>query len=158
MVLLSCILLKFAGGCVASTLFLRRADGPSLSLAIPGGMEYAKNQDLVGINLVDEDIRQSTHHPFLGTGHTAAMPHAREFRQSLGCQSDVCDDLCGSNRVAIPDIAVNRCDVLSRLRRKAASQTARLPECRHLLVSCEHCFALGNFALDTGNLASLGIG
>src|SRR5271167_4388955 len=97
MVLLSCILLKFAGGCVASTLFLRRADEPSFSLAILGGMEYAKNQDLVGINLVDDDIRQSTHHPFLGTGHTAAMSHAWEFHQSLSCQPDARDNLCGSN-------------------------------------------------------------
>jgi hypothetical protein len=57
-------------------LLLRRADGPSLSLAIPGGMEYGKNQDLVGINLVDDDIRQSTHHPFMSARHTAAMSDA----------------------------------------------------------------------------------
>ena len=49
-------------------------------------MKYAEDQNLIGFshaNLIDDNIWQPMHHPFMGTGNAASVPHARKFRQTF---------------------------------------------------------------------------
>ena len=56
-------------------------------LSILGCMEYAQDQHLVWIGragLINDNIGQATHDPFMGTRDAADMSHTRKFSQLAG--------------------------------------------------------------------------
>jgi len=85
-------------------------------------MEFAEYQHLVRIGhtgLINKNIRQTAHDPFMGTRYAADMSHAWKFCQLFGSQTDAANHLRGCDRISTLDVAVNCGNVFPRLRGEA---------------------------------------
>ena len=65
--------------------------------------------------LIDDNIGQATHDPFMGTRDAADMSHTRKFSQLAGSLNGFSgSDLCGRSGIAIFDVAVNCRNMIPR--------------------------------------------
>jgi len=81
-----------------------------------GAVEYAGNDELIPLRhqFIDDDVRQSADHPFIGAPHAADMTDVRKSAEAFGRRQDPLDDRVGDRRSILGDPGVNFVEVIRR--------------------------------------------